>query len=271
MKEWQTRFRRWLETQHPWLADCGLEVLIPMSAVFTVGMLLSRWWQVVMFPFALPWGFVVLRSLLTKRRPAQTDSQATRRAVYLWLVAFAPLAPAMIPLNAGEMILEAEFGKVAALTSTIAVAALGWPWAYAGMQFLLRPIGNNGAPTLLSILIAGALTYLGLDLANDNWFRLYLVFFPVIAAWLIALRLLAKRNVTLGMPSGPAFIGMAILCLACVADMFLFFADGGPILRQTRLWDPDDAWLFVSRYAFALGVPLLGFGCVGVAEGVAGK
>lgn len=271
MKEWQTRFRRWLETEHPWLADCGLEFLIPMSAVIAFGMLLARWWQGVMFPFALPWGFVVLHSLVTKRRPAQTDSQATRRAVYLWLVAFAPLAPAMIPLNGGDMLLEAEFGKVAALTSGIAVAALAWPWVYAGMQFLLRPIGNNGALSLLSVLIAGALTNLGLSLVNDSWFRLYLVFFPVIAAWLLALRFVAKRNLALGMPSGPAFIGMGILCLACVADVFLFFADGGLIVRQTRLWDPDDAWLYVSRYAFALGVPLLGFGCVGVAEGVAGK
>ena len=271
MKEWQIRFRRWLEMEHPWLADCGLEVLIPSGVVLLVCVFMARWFPFAVNLFGLPWCLLVLVSLIVARRPAHTDSHATRRAMYLWLVAFAPLAPALIPLNADEMLLEIEFGLMEDATSLVAVLALAWPWAYAAVQFLNRPIGRTGEMTVLSILVAGSVAYVAVEQLYDTWFRLYLVVFPLITIWLVAVRLPFTRRFAAVAPGAPVFVGMVILCLASLADVLLYFSDGGPVHCYTRLWDPDDAWLYVSRYAFAMGVPLLGFGCVGVAEGVAGK
>ncbi len=125
--------------------------------------------------------------------------------------------------------------------------------------------------TVLSMLVAGPLASVAVEQLYDTWFRLYLIFFPVMTIWLVAVRLPLTRKFAAALPGAPIFVGMVILCLASLADVLLYFSDSGPMHRGTRLWNPDDAWLYVSRYAFALGVLLLGFVCVGVAEGVAGK
>jgi hypothetical protein len=271
MRTWPTQFQQWMESAHPWLKGVRADLLVPLSAITALASLAWRVTGEVPAVLIL-WVLLCLCTLpRVSWQPSLTESDALRRVFYLWCLCLLPVVPLAIPQNPSAVLLGVQFAWYPAAAPWLATALLFWPWMYAASAMVRRLDPAVSIAGVIAFVVSPFVGVALVDLSPEASLVLPLMVHLTTMTWLLLRRAPRRFGNGRGLPRGTIFIVLSFLHIAAWFQLLWFFADAGPMHRGTQLRDPDDIWLYSSRFFFAASFAAQGLAMAAVAEDVDGK